>query len=114
MPKNVKFTKEELLHACWGQFDGRKTGLVKKGGMRLRDPDSVDEDVLTILNTGRICTIEEMAEWVGPPCVSYAPDCPTCDSWADWHSAFRLLHQQHKFRQDMRAFDNEHPREEDQ
>ena len=82
--------------------------------MRLRDPASVDEDVMTILNTGRICTIEEMAEWVGPPCKSYAPDCPTCDSWADWHSAFRLLHQQHKFRQEMWAFDNEHPREEDQ
>lgn len=114
MPKKVKLTKEELFRACWGQFDGRKTGLVKKGGMRLRDPDSIDEDVLAVLNTGRICTVEEMAEWVGPPCRFYAPGCATCDSWADWHSAFRSLHQQQVFRQEMQAFDNEYPRVEEE
>ena len=37
MAKNVKLTKDELLHACWGQFDGLKTGVTKKGGMRLRE-----------------------------------------------------------------------------
>jgi hypothetical protein len=59
-------------------------------------------DELEIVRTGRICTIEEMEEWVGTPCDEWTPGgCATCDSWQEWKQCLTLLIKQDKFRKDM-------------
>jgi hypothetical protein len=60
------------------------------------------EGEMEIVRTGRICTIEEMEEWVGPPCDEWTPGCPTCDSWQEWKQCLTLLIKQDKFRKDMK------------
>lgn len=93
-------SKEEELQACWGQFDGTDDGYLGVKAKRiLRDGASVDPDVLLIINTGRVCTMEEMQRWAGAPCPSYTPGCATCEAWGDWHAAFRMLQRQHEFRE---------------
>ena len=107
MTKKITLTEQETLLACWGQFDGDDAGLSRKGRYRLRTPESVNHDVLTVINRGRLCTMEEMAKWVGPPCRSYSPGCATCDAWADWRAAFRLLEGQATMRREMHQFEAE-------
>ena len=62
---------------------------------------------LEVVRTGRICTIEEMEEWVGIPCDEWTPGCATCDSWQEWKECLTLLIKQDKFRKDMKEQESE-------
>jgi hypothetical protein len=62
---------------------------------------------LEIVRTGRICTVEEMEEWVGEPCDEWTPGCATCDSWHEWRTVAYSLLRQDKFRKAMKEQESE-------